>query len=528
MHTTEADEPQHSTFLSQEPYDVTVMHVQPEPFFATCFERALIHRRKPETYKVAYWYWELDHAPEPWADIADGLDEVWVATTFVADALRSVCRRPVITLFPGVQLVPFKRRPLKDFGLRGDCRFTFLFSFHMASVMERKNPIGLIAAFQRAFGAHEPVDLVLKTTSHPHHSRDLEKLKAAIHGSNVIILDRTLDAGETLALMDACDAYVSLHRSEGLGLTLAEAMLLGKPVIATRYSGNTDFMSEDDSLLVDHTMQQVGPGTPPYNTGALWANPSVEHAAILMRRIYDDRAYGQALGERARLRAESHLSVAAAGARVVSRLAEIKDGRSSFPLRPLQDVGQTSGEGGDNLHIVGPDSRESSSRAKWRIWRGLTLNSSRSRPPPNEGEYRVSDGMALVRTDLDGSRLYVPGKPEVWLVFHGLRHHVTSPQVYEALFIGVEGHTSVETVDDIKRGFDLNEGTCLVRGDGADEATYLVTGFPTSEARKHHVSSWETFLSFGFDERLVRTTPWLVLSTVPTGRALRTPEPGNR
>ena len=135
--------------------------------------------------------------------------------------------------------------------------------------------------------------------------------------------------------------------------------------------------------------------------------------------------------------------------------------------------------------------------------------------------------MALARPDLDGSRLYVPGKPEVWLVFHGLRHHVVSPVVHDALFVGAEGHTAVESVDDLRRGPDLNEGACLVRGDGADQATYLVTGFPASEVRKHHVASWETFLSFGFDERLVRSAPGLVLSAVPTGRALRSPEPSD-
>ena len=129
--------------------------------------------------------------------------------------------------------------------------------------------------------------------------------------------------------------------------------------------------------------------------------------------------------------------------------------------------------------------------------------------------------MALVRPELDGLRLYVPDRPEVWLVFHGLRHHVVSPEVHDALFVGVEGHTAVESVDGLMRGPDLNEGTCLVRGDGEDEGTYLVTGFPSAEVRRHHIFSWQTFVDFGFDEQRVRLTPGLLLSAIPLGRELR-------
>ena len=113
--------------------------------------------------------------------------------------------------------------------------------------MERKNPLGLIAAFKRAFRVDEPVALILKTTSEAGHAGNIAQLRSAIGDANIEIFDKTLNPDETLSLMDACDAYVSLHRSEGLGLTMAEAMLLGKPVVATRYSGNLDFMSDANS-----------------------------------------------------------------------------------------------------------------------------------------------------------------------------------------------------------------------------------------------------------------------------------------
>src|SRR5262249_29627249 len=121
----------------------------------------------------------------------------------------------------------------------------------------------------------------------------------------------------------ACDAYVSLHRSEGFGLTMAEAMALGKPVIATRYSGNLDFMTDDNSLLVDCRPVPVARSAHLYRTGCTWAEPSVEHAAQLMRRVADDPDHGRAIGERARRDVRVTLSLEAAGRRMARRLEEL-------------------------------------------------------------------------------------------------------------------------------------------------------------------------------------------------------------
>lgn len=129
--------------------------------------------------------------------------------------------------------------------------------------------------------------------------------------------------------------------------------------------------------------------------------------------------------------------------------------------------------------------------------------------------------MMSAQPELNGFRLYVPGQPQLWLVFHGMRHHVASPDVHDALFSSTEGHTAAESVDNILRGPDLNDGTCLVRGDGEDSSIYLVTGFPATDVRRHLIVSWETFLEFGFDEELVRTVPALILDAVPAGRELR-------
>ena len=136
-------------------------------------------------------------------------------------------------------------------------------------------------------------------------------------------MDRSLTAEEMDGLIAECDCYASLHRSEGFGLTMAEAMSVGKPVIATAYSGNVDFMHRDNSLLVDYELTKVGAGVEIYPPEGEWAQPSVEHAAALMRQVYDDPAAGAALGARAREDIARTLSVNATGAAMRGRLKQL-------------------------------------------------------------------------------------------------------------------------------------------------------------------------------------------------------------
>ena len=324
------DDPHHVKFDGLEIFDVTIVHIEPEPFFDLAYHRADVAERKQRTYRIGYWYWEFDTIPESWAKFGGDVDEVWVATEFVARAMRSRLSVPVHTLRPGVKLPPYQRRDRSHFGLSRDT-YTFLFTFHMASTIERKNPLGLIRAFKLAFGADDSAALVLKTTFGARFADKLAELRHAAVGANIRIIDANYTYDEVLSLMDACDVYVSLHRSEGLGLTMAEAMLMAKPVIATRYSGNVDFMDDGNSLLVDYELQTLGRDSPPYEAGSICAMPSEKHAAELMRQLYEDRAGGHALGERARIDARSRLSLEAAGERMLRRLHEI-GGRA--PLCP--------------------------------------------------------------------------------------------------------------------------------------------------------------------------------------------------
>ena len=323
LRTDARDDPCHVQFAGPEIHDVTVIHAQPEPYFLDAYARADLAERVPRTYRIAYWYWEFDSIPDAWVESAKLVDEVWTATEFIARGLRDRLSVPVRTLFPGVRLAPFKARSRVDFGLEDD-RYTFLFTFHMMSVMERKNPLGLIRAFRLAFGQEEKVSLVLKTSFGERYPAELQTMRDAASGANITIIDQVFSPDEVLSLMNACDAYVSLHRSEGLGLTMAEAMWMGKPVIATNFSGNVDFMNESNSLLVPYKLVKLGQPIPPYEADLEWAEPSEEHAARWMRRLYEDQEWGRAVGARAKASAETNLSLRAAGQRIRARLEEIE------------------------------------------------------------------------------------------------------------------------------------------------------------------------------------------------------------
>ncbi len=258
IRTDRKDDPHHIDFSGSEDFDITIIHTQPEPFFEDVYDRSDLFERAERTYRIAYWYWEFDSIPDSWLEQARTVDEVWTATEFVAKGLRDKLPIPVRTIFPGVQLGQYSRRNRSDFGLK-DGEYTFLFTFHMMSIMERKNPIGLIRAFSEAFTDSDPVCLVLKTSFGDRWPQQISELRetADRSGMNIQIIDQVFTQDEVHSLMDVCDAYVSLHRSEGLGLTMAEAMLMGKPVIATNYSGNVDFMDETNSLLVPYELVKL-------------------------------------------------------------------------------------------------------------------------------------------------------------------------------------------------------------------------------------------------------------------------------
>jgi glycosyltransferase involved in cell wall biosynthesis len=231
---------------------------------------------------------------------------------------------PVVALPPPVQRPAAEAPPLR---LGVPDGFLFLFVFDYLSTIQRKNPVGLIEAFKRAFLPGEGPQLLIKTINAPLRPLAEEEVLWAAHGrSDIHVIDRSLSAVELSGLMAACDCYASLHRAEGFGLTMAEAMAIGKPVIATGYSGNVDFMNASNSLLVDYAIGRVGPECEIYPPEGEWADPSVEHGAELMRRVHDDRDAAAVLGARARADIARQLSPAATGAAMRRRLEALSGG----------------------------------------------------------------------------------------------------------------------------------------------------------------------------------------------------------
>jgi glycosyltransferase involved in cell wall biosynthesis len=261
------------------------------------------------------------------------VDEVWAPTRFIARALGAVIPVPVLHMPPGVEVGPAADLPRSHFGLAPD-KYLFLFMFDMGSVLERKNPLGLIRAYRQAFGGNRDTQLVIKVSWGDANPAGFQQLTEAAGEAGVTVIDRVMSRAEAGALMNVCDCYVSLHRSEGFGFPLAEAMLLGKPVIATGYSGNLDFMTADNSLLVGYRRVPITQKLPFYHRGAVWAEPSVEEAAGWMRWAADHPEEARALGARARAEAGRRLSVEAAGRRMRARLEEISRRRGKSHGKP--------------------------------------------------------------------------------------------------------------------------------------------------------------------------------------------------
>lgn len=309
--------------VSEQPvHPITIVCVNPEGMTGA---RDQFPAAFDDRHVIGMWWWEVSALPQRWLRAFDLVDELWTGSRFVADALAAIAPVPVVHVplpVPEPVAAPLGRAEL---GLGYGFLFGFVFDY--ASVAGRKNPLGLIEAFRRAF-SQETVDvgLVLKTLGGDEQAFSAEHrevLAAVGQDPRVTVIDRNMPAAEKNALIRELDCYVSLHRSEGFGLTLAEAMLLGTPLIATDHGGSRDFVSAFNALLVDHGPVAIGAGNEPYPADGQWAEPDVGHAAARMREAFEQR---DALGARAaRARADVLAGHApqAAGRAMADRLARV-------------------------------------------------------------------------------------------------------------------------------------------------------------------------------------------------------------
>ncbi|HEX5852574.1 MAG TPA: glycosyltransferase, partial [Solirubrobacteraceae bacterium] len=271
--------------------------------------------------RIGIWGWETNSIPARWQHAFALVDEIWVYSRFMAHNIGAVAPVPVIALPPPV-LAPVAPAAPTRLGVPDG--FLFLFVFDYLSTIQRKNPVGLIEAFKRAFAPGEGPQLLIKTINAPLRALAEEEVLWAAHGrADIHVIDRSLSGDQLDGLMAACDCYVSLHRAEGFGLTMAEAMAIGKPVVATGYSGNVDFMDAHNSYLVDYEVGRVGPENEIYPSDGEWAQPSVEHAAELMRRVHAEPEQAARIGARAAQDIARTLSPQVTGAAMRGRLEEM-------------------------------------------------------------------------------------------------------------------------------------------------------------------------------------------------------------
>jgi glycosyltransferase involved in cell wall biosynthesis len=238
---------------------------------------------------VGYWPWELPEWPEDWHHAYDLVDEIWASSRYTYEAFAKSSPKPVRHMPMAVAVDDTVGAGRRDFDLMED-RFLFVFAFDALSHYMRKNPLACVRAFRRAFPrGDEPVGLVIKAMRTSHAPIRWQALLDETQGdARITIIARTLDRGELFDLYRACDCFVSLHRSEGFGRNIAEAMMLGKPVIVTGHSGNMDFTTPGTAALVDHRPRRVGKDDYPFGEGLSWAEPDVDHAARWMRRMVAD------------------------------------------------------------------------------------------------------------------------------------------------------------------------------------------------------------------------------------------------
>ena len=283
---------------------------------------------RQDAYRIMAPFWELSILPEPWRAAADDVDEVWAPTRFIQATLAKSIAKPVLLMPLMLTFEAPGRVDRRHFGLPDDGTFLFFFAFDYFSFIQRKNPMAVVASFKRAFregGRQGRVRLVLKTLNAgkaPEAGKELRALTT--DDPDIILVEKDLSREDTLALIASCDAVVSLHRSEGLGLLIAEAMVLGKPVISTDYSATTELVTPRTGWPVDCRLIDVEPGAYPFHEGQVWADADIDHAAWQMRQVMENPAEAERRVAAARDLIERDYGMAAVSQRQLGRLRHIE------------------------------------------------------------------------------------------------------------------------------------------------------------------------------------------------------------
>jgi glycosyltransferase involved in cell wall biosynthesis len=303
-------------------YPISLVHINADAvhrflhFHARSFARA--------KYKIGIWAWEMPALHDEWWNELQHFDEIWVPSTFCQRAVQALTPKPVIVV-PHVISVPASPSAgwRQKLHIEAD-EFVFLYAFDVSGLVGRKNPQCLVNAFEAAFPLRERVRLVLKV-SNADQDKEFSKYLDLLVARNprCVVLRQLMAAGELAGLMRSTDCYVSSHRSEGFGLTVAEAMVLGMPVIATDYGGTADFVTEEVGFPLRYSLVENERGHGPYARGGIWAEPSSAHLQELLRSVVACPHEAASRGRRARAWMLENYSPAAVGGLVRRRLEAI-------------------------------------------------------------------------------------------------------------------------------------------------------------------------------------------------------------
>lgn len=314
------DDRTYTNYSTDNPYGFNLISVNADQ--ADVVHNYLGNKYYEGKYNIGYWVWEQSSFPTEWLDRFKYYNEIWTPSSFTTSSIAKVSPIPVLTIPYALnehKRIIYNR---KHFSIP-DEKFVFLFIFDFLSFFERKNPLAVVNAFKRSLVNNKNSMLVLKTVNGQDNLGDMNILKKEIAGSPIVIMDGYFSRDEVSSLINICDCYISLHRSEGFGYTLLEAMQYGKPVIATGYSGNMDFMNVNNGFLVKYKLIELEKDYGPYKKGTIWADPDISHACELMKYVYDNQSKGSFVGNIASIDIISKYSPDLIGKQIQNRLHSI-------------------------------------------------------------------------------------------------------------------------------------------------------------------------------------------------------------
>lgn len=290
-------------------------------------------------YTILYLVWESEYMDPELAENLNLFNEIWTTSKYCKSIFQKNYKNPIIIIPHPVEVNIEPIHNSNTFQFFNEKKFSFLFIFSYHSSMERKNPFSLIEAFKAAFKNNDNVELIIKTVNGESYKKSKNRLQNCVSNTkNIKIYDVELDKNSLNQLINTCDAYVSMHHSEGFGLTLAEAMYLGKPTVATNYSGNTEFMNQDNSYLIDYQIGLIEEPDSNFCAKTIWAKPMLDDAVDKLIEVYENSDLRKLKAKNASQYVKEKLSFYAIGGIIKNRLNHLYANFDNFTTNQNQNI----------------------------------------------------------------------------------------------------------------------------------------------------------------------------------------------